>query len=153
MSAVLKPASDLRPMTEEDLESVMVIEQQTYSFPWTLGIFRDCLHVGYSCWVYEQNDDIEAYAVMSIGADEAHILTLVVRESSRGQGFGRKMLEFLRDVAKKHKADTLLLEVRPSNQIAIQLYRSFGFNDLAMRPNYYPAETGREDALIMAMSI
>jgi ribosomal-protein-alanine N-acetyltransferase len=152
MSAVLKPASGLRPMTEDDLEYVMLIEQQTYSFPWTLGIFRDCLHVGYSCWVYEQ-DEIEAYAVMSIGASEAHILTLVVRESNRGQGLGRLMLEFLRDVAKKYKADTLLLEVRPSNQIAVQLYRSFGFNDLAMRPNYYPAESGREDALIMAMSI
>jgi ribosomal-protein-alanine N-acetyltransferase len=59
----------------------------------------------------------------------------------------------LKDIAVQHKADTLLLEVRPTNEIAVNLYRSFGFNDLAIRPNYYPSENGREDALIMAMSI
>ena len=153
MSAVLKPTSGLRPMTEDDLETVMTIERQTYPFPWTFGIFHDCMHVGYCCWVYELDDDIEAYAVMSVGANEAHILTLVVRESSRGLGLGRMMLQFLKDTAVQHKADTLLLEVRPSNDIALQLYRSFGFHDLGVRPNYYPAESGREDALIMAMSI
>lgn len=153
MSAVLKPTSGLRPMSEEDLESVMAIERQTYPFPWTFGIFHDCMHVGYCCWVYELDDDIEAYAVMSVGANEAHILTLVVRESSRGQGIGRMMLQFLKDAAVQHKADTLLLEVRPSNDVAINLYRSFGFNDLGIRPNYYPAESGREDALIMAKSL
>jgi len=153
MSAVLQPTTGLRPMTEDDLEGVMAIERETYPFPWTFGIFHDCMHVGYSCWVYESDDEIEAYAIMSVGADEAHILTLVVRESRRGQGLGRMLLQFLKDTAVKYKADTLLLEVRPSNDVAIQLYRSFGFNDLAVRPNYYPSESGREDALIMAMSI
>ena len=153
MSAVIKPASGLRPMIEDDLETIMVIERETYPYPWTKGIFHDCMHVGYSCWVYEFDDEIEAYAVMSVGADEAHILTLVVRASSRGQGLGRMVLQYLKDAAVQHKADTLLLEVRPSNHVAIQLYNSFGFNDLAIRPNYYPADDGREDALIMAMSI
>ena len=153
MSAVLKPTSGLRPMTEDDLETIMEIERQTYPFPWTFGIFHDCMHVGYCCWVYELDDDIEAYAVMSVGANEAHILTLVVRESSRGQGLGRMMLQFLKDTAEQHKADTLLLEVRPTNEVALQLYRSFGFNDIGVRPNYYPAESGREDAVIMAMNI
>jgi len=153
MSAVIKPTSGLRPMTEGDLEVIMDIERETYPYPWTQGIFYDCMHVGYSCWAYEFDDEIEAYAVMSIGADEAHILTLVVRESSRGQGLGRMVLQYLKDTAVQHKADTLLLEVRPSNRVAIQLYNSFGFNDLAVRPNYYPADDGREDALIMAMSI
>ena len=140
-------------MTEDDLEVVMEIERATYPFPWTFGIFHDCMHVGYSCWVYEDDEGIEAYAVMSVGANEAHILTLVVREDCRGQGLGRLMLQFLKERAKQHKADTLLLEVRPSNHIAINLYSSFGFNNLAIRPNYYPADSGREDALIMAMNI
>lgn len=153
MSAVIKPKSGLRPMSEDDLEAIILIERETYPFPWTRGIFHDCLHVGYSCWTYVLDDEIEAYAVMSVGADEAHILTLVVREGSRGQGLGRMILQYLKDTAVQHKADTLLLEVRPSNHIAIQLYNSFGFNDLAVRPNYYPADAGREDALIMAMSI
>lgn len=140
-------------MSEEDINQIMDIERATYKYPWTVGIFHDCLHVGYCCWVYELRNDIEAYAVMSVGADEAHVLTLVVKESCRGQGLGRMMLSFLKDIAVQHKADTLLLEVRPSNEVAINLYRSFGFNDLAIRPNYYPSDTGREDALIMAMSI
>lgn len=140
-------------MTEDDIDRIMDIERATYKYPWTVGIFHDCLHVGYCCWVYDRDDEIEAYAVMSVGADEAHILTLVVKESSRGQGLGRRMLTYLKDVAVQHKADTLLLEVRPSNDVAINLYRSFGFNDLAIRPNYYPSDAGREDALIMAMNI
>jgi ribosomal-protein-alanine N-acetyltransferase len=153
MSAVLKPTDGIRPMTEDDIDQIMAIERATYKYPWTVGIFHDCLHVGYCCWVYELENEIDAYAVMSVGADEAHILTLVVKESSRGQGLGRTMLTYLKDIAVQHKADTLLLEVRPSNAVAINLYRSFGFNDLAIRPNYYPSDAGREDALIMAMSI
>jgi len=140
-------------MSEDDLEAIMVIERETYPYPWTEGIFYDCMRVCYSSRVYEFDDEIEAHAVMSVGADEAHILTLVVRTSSRGQGLGRVVLQYLKDAAVQHKADTLLLEVRPSNRVAIQLYNSFGFNDLAIRPNYYPADDGREDALIMAMSI
>ena len=79
MSAVLTPRNGLRQMTEDDLETVVMIESASYPFPWSFGIFRDCLHVGYTCQVYEIDKEVVAYAVMSIGADEAHILTLVVR--------------------------------------------------------------------------
>ena len=68
MSAILKPHTGLRPMREDDLETIMSIEQDTYRYPWTRGIFQDCLHVGYSCWVYESEAGIEAYGVMSMGA-------------------------------------------------------------------------------------
>jgi len=140
-------------MTEEDLDDIMDIENQTYQFPWTRGIFRDCLHVGYCCWVYASENQVDAYGVMSIGAGEAHILTIVVNEASRGQGLGKLMLEHLLKVAEQHKVVTVLLEVRPSNNIAVQLYRNSGFNEVGTRPNYYPAEDGREDALIMALPI
>jgi len=153
MSAILKPRLGVRPMTEDDLDQVMGIESQTYVFPWTRGIFRDCLHVGYCCWVYESGDDVEAYSVMSVGAGEAHILTIVVKESCRGQGLGKLMLELLLEIAQGHRVDTVLLEVRPSNKIAVSLYRNMGFNEVGLRPNYYPAVDGREDALIMALPI
>ena len=153
MNAILKPRLGIRPMTEDDLEKVIAIEEQTYQFPWTPGIFRDCLHVGYCCWVYESDDDVEVYGVMSIGAGEAHILTIVVREESRGQGLGKLMLGHLLEIAEHHKVTTVLLEVRPSNKVAIQLYRNSGFNEVGLRPNYYPADDGREDALIMALPI
>lgn len=140
-------------MHRDDLAAVLSIEEETYSFPWTLGIFRDCLHVGYNCWVYETGNQIEAYGVMSMGAGEAHILTLVVQEASRGKGLGSSMLQHLIDIARRHKAKVVLLEVRPSNTVAIHLYHKLGFSEVGLRPNYYPASRGREDALIMAMSL
>ena len=143
----------MRKMTEEDLNTVISIEEDSYSFPWTLGIFSDCMHIGYSCWVYEVDDVIQAYAVMSTGAGEAHILTLVVKEDYRGHGIGKMMLNFMIDIAKQYRVETVLLEVRPSNQIAIELYQKLGFNELGLRPDYYPADDGREDALIMALSL
>lgn len=153
MSAVLKPATGLRPMHEDDLDAVMAIEQATYQFPWTRGIFRDCMHVGYCCWVFEDNGDIEAYAVMSIGAGEAHLLTVVVDPKSRGKGLGKMLVTHLLDIASTHGAETVLLEVRPTNHIAVQLYQNLGFNEVGLRPNYYPAPNGREDALIMALTM
>jgi len=139
-------------MREEDLEAIMSIEQDTYRFPWTRGIFHDCLHVGYSCWVYESEAGIEAYGVMSMGAGEAHILTIVVYTFSRGKGLGKIMMEHLLHLAKSRQAHTVLLEVRPSNKVAIRLYHNLGFNEVGIRPNYYPADQGREDALIMALT-
>ena len=152
MSAVLQSHEVLRPMTGQDLDAVMQIEQETYHFPWTRGIFQDCLRVGYGCWVYEVADKVQAYAVMSNGAGEAHILTLVVKKSARGCGIGKLMLRFMLDQARRYAVETVLLEVRPSNPVAIALYRNHGFNELGLRPNYYPSEDGREDALIMALS-
>lgn len=153
MSAILKPRTGLRPMHRDDLAAVLSIEEETYKFPWTLGIFRDCLHVGYSCWVYETGNQIEAYGVMSMGAGEAHILTIVVQESSRGKGLGSQMMQHLIAIAERHKVKVVLLEVRPSNRVAIRLYEKLGFSEVGIRPNYYPAAHGREDALIMAMSL
>ena len=153
MSAILQPRAGIRPMTEDDLDDVMDIEEETYQFPWTRGIFRDCLHVGYCCWVYASEETIDAYGIMSVGAGEAHILTIVVREGHRGQGLGRMMLEHLLRIAERYKVSAVLLEVRPSNAIAVKLYQDAGFNEVGLRPGYYPAEDGREDALIMALPI
>ena len=151
MSAVLDNNNELRQMTEDDLAKVLEIELATYPFPWTRGIFRDCLEVGYSCWVYEINNEIVAYGIMSMGGGEAHILTLVVRDNQRNQGLGQMIMRHLLDIARQHRVETMLLEVRPTNLSALYLYRKLGFNELGIRPNYYPADSGREDAIIMAM--
>lgn len=146
-------ACHIRPMTVEDLATVMAIELRAYPFPWTEGIFRDCLRVGYGGWVIERNGEIHGYSVMMAGGGEAHVLNLCVRPESRGQGLGRLMMEHMLTQASRLKADTLLLEVRPSNQAAIHLYHSMGFNELGMRKGYYPAVGGREDALILARHV
>ena len=153
MSAVLKPGTSLRPMTEDDVDQVMAIETAIYDFPWTRGIFQDCLSVGYCCWIYEEQDEIRAYGVMSVAASEAHILTIVVRSSDQQRGLGRQMLSHLLRLASQRKVKTMLLEVRPSNDPAIHLYQSIGFSEVGIRKDYYPDKNGREDALVMGLDL
>jgi [ribosomal protein S18]-alanine N-acetyltransferase len=154
MSAVLKDAMLIfRPMVEDDLPSIMRIEQEAYQFPWTETIFRDCLRVGYCCWTLESDDELVAHGVMSVAAGESHILNLCVHPDSQNIGLGKDMLSHLMEIARHHGAEMAFLEVRPSNEAAIRLYMSAGFDEVGIRNDYYPAESGREDALIMARNI
>jgi ribosomal-protein-alanine N-acetyltransferase len=154
VSAILaKRGAGIRPLTGADLDAIMEIEVRAYDFPWTQGIFRDCLRVGYCCWCYENDEMIQAYGVMSAAAGESHILNLTVRPESQRQGIGSRLLKHFQQLARRHGADTLMLEVRPSNRTAISLYEKLGFNEIGVRRNYYPAENGREDALLLALSL
>jgi ribosomal-protein-alanine N-acetyltransferase len=136
-----------------DLDAVMEIESRAYDFPWTQGIFRDCLRVGYCCWCYEIDGLIQGYGVMSVAAGESHILNISVRPESQRQGIGSKLMKHFLQLARRHDADTVMLEVRPSNKLAIKLYEKLGFNEIGVRRNYYPAHQGREDALLLALSL
>lgn len=154
MSAVLAPhGSRIRPLTVDDLDAVVAIERRAYDFPWTRGIFRDCLRVGYCCWGYETQAGLVGYGVMSVAAGESHLLNVTVRPEAQRQGIGRKLITHFMQLARRHDADILLLEVRPSNHAAIALYRKLGFNEIGQRRAYYPAADGREDALIFACSL
>lgn len=143
----------LRPMRRADLKAVADIEQQAYEFPWEPATFRDCVSVGYCCWIGEKAGRIVCYGICSVGAGEAHVLNLCVAPHTQGNGFGRTMLQKLMEVARNHRADTIFLEVRPSNDNALKLYRQMGFNEIGTRPDYYPARDGREDALVMARDL
>lgn len=143
----------LRPMRSDDVAAVFSVEQKIYQFPWTLGNFHDSLSAGYSCWVYDFCDQPIGYAILMIAAGEAHLLNLGIAHDWQSQGLGRKFLRHLIDVARQDRADMMFLEVRPSNQKAIQLYLSEGFNEIGLRRNYYPAANGREDAIVMGSSL
>lgn len=140
-------------MQQADLQDVMAIETGCYPHPWTTTIFQDCMRAGYSCWVGEQNGVIEGYGVVSASVGESHLLNLCVRPDSQGQGFGRKILGHLVEIARSHEAEVMFLEVRPSNKAACQLYRTAEFNELGVRKDYYPCKDGREDALIFARTL
>jgi len=140
----------LRPMLDSDVDAVMAIEQQVYPHGWSAGIFHDCLRVRYSCWVMEQGEQLVGYGVLSAGGGEAHILNIAIAPLFQGQGLGRSLMRFLLDTARHHGADTVFLEVRPSNRTALRLYDSLGFNQVGLRRGYYPSDKGREDAIIMA---
>lgn len=155
MSAQLRdPLLSLRPMREEDLLQVIAIEEEVYPFPWTLGIFQDCLRVGYCCWVMVLDKEVVGYGVMSVVIDESHILNLCVHPHRQSKGLGRRLLLRLLKIARQHGAETAFLEVRVGNQVALRLYESLGFVEIGRRRNYYPAqEGGREDALVMSLEL
>lgn len=143
----------LRRMADEDVASVMAIETQAYAFPWTAGIFRDCIRAGYSCYVLDDGEEILAYVVMSVGAREAHILNICVDPARRGAGLGEILMNKMMSIARRLQASAMFLEVRPSNTAARRLYDRLGFNEVGIRNNYYPAQGGREDALILAKQL
>jgi ribosomal-protein-alanine N-acetyltransferase len=146
---LLAPELVIRPMRPTDVADVVAIERASYQFPWSDGIFRDCLRVGYVCRVFTVNRRVMAYGVMSFGAGEAHILNLCVSDEYRGRGVGRRMLASLVDRATAAGMSEAFLEVRPSNTAAIRLYLSVGFEQVGMRRGYYQAAHGREDAAVL----
>ena len=147
-----KPAA-LRPMREDDLDAVMQIEARAYPFPWTRGIFRDCLRAGYPAWVLDEDGMLAGYGLLSIAAGEAHILNVCAAPEAQGKGHGRRLVRTLLQQARGRGAQRVFLEVRPSNKAAIALYHAQGFNEIGRRPRYYPAANGREDAIVMALEL
>lgn len=144
----------LRLMTLDDLDAVMAIETDAQPYPWTRGIFRDCLAVGYRAWLAERGGALCGFGVLSCAAGEGHVLNLCVARAQRRQGIARRLLRQLLDDARAGGAEQVFLEVRPGNRAAVQLYESEGFNLVSRRPDYYPAGNGkREDALVMAIQM
>lgn len=131
----------------------MAMEVCAYPFPWTAGIFSDCLRSGYACWLLEEGTELLGYGVLSVAAGEAHLLNLCVGPKSQGQGLGGHLLRKMIELARWHRAQRVFLEVRPSNPAALALYERAGFNEIGRRPNYYPARAGREDALVLALEL
>src|SRR5262245_51810315 len=143
----------LREMRAEDTAEVAAIEQASYEFPWTEGIFRDCLRVGYRCRVLHAGEMLIGYAILATAAGEAHLLNLCVRVERRREGFGDFLLDHMLDLARADRAQRIFLEVRPSNHAARELYRRARFEQIARRPRYYQAQIGREDALVLALEL
>ncbi len=142
-------AVDIRPMNELDIPVVGAIERAGYQFPWSDGIFRDCLRVGYVCRVAEVNGEMAGYGIMSVGAGEAHVLNICIRDEYRCRGLARKMLLYLLGRARIAGMYEAFLEVRPSNTAAARLYHSLGFEQVGIRRGYYQATVGREDAQVL----
>jgi ribosomal-protein-alanine N-acetyltransferase len=143
----------VRPMNELDIPMVVTVEKSAYQFPWSEGIFRDCLRVGYVCRVVDAGGDLAGYGIMSVGAGEAHILNVCIREEYRGRGYARKMLLYLMERARSAGMNEAFLEVRPSNTAAARLYHSMGFEQVGIRRGYYQATLGREDAAVLRRTL
>lgn len=143
----------MRAMSASDLDAVMAIERVNFPFPWSEGNFKDSMNSGYICLVMEQANQVVGYAVLMMVLDEAHLLNISVDKSYQGKGWGRYLLVHMMDVGREKGGLNMFLEVRLSNHSALGLYESMGFNEMGIRPGYYPAHNGREDAVLMGMAL
>lgn len=163
MSAMLSPPRDgandavatitFRAFNEIESVKVAAIESDVYAFPWSAGNFVDSLVNGYRCigaWI---GNELVSYAVVMTALDEAHLLNLAVAKNWQQRGVGAAMLTQVIDAMREQRFEVIYLEVRPSNVAGRRLYERFGFKQLGMRRDYYPALTGREDALFLGLNI
>ena len=141
-------------MSPADLPAVSDIEASAYLFPWSEQVFRTCLRAGYSCRVAAEGDRVCGYGILSLAADEAHLLNLCIDPAEQGRGWGGWLLRHLFGIARVRRAERMFLEVRPSNRAAVRLYEGHGFVHVGTRRGYYPAARGeREDARVYALSL
>jgi ribosomal-protein-alanine N-acetyltransferase len=142
--------ANVRVMAHPDLSQVSDIERRSYDFPWSHGVFRDCMFAGYDCIVIDREGTVAGYAILSVAAGEAHILNLCVDLQFRKHGYGERLLNEILERAIHAEVVEIFLEVRPSNEAAILLYEKKGFRHIAERPAYYQAKGGREDAAVLS---
>ncbi len=145
------PHLALLPMTQTDIPQIMAIEVIAYPEPWTEGIFNDCLRVGYSCWSLKQTDidRLLGYLIVTIAANEMHILNICIDPKKQGMKLGTALLKQTIKLGEAMHITSCFLEVRLSNKAAVSLYLNNKFKKIGVRKNYYPSKKGREDALVM----
>lgn len=153
MSAVLKDDPRLAVMRDGDLDEVLAIEGAIYSHPWTRGNFSDSLRAGYQCRTWRAGRELVGYFILAVAAGEAHLLNLSVAAGLQRRGHGSALLGQVLQMARGRDATMVFLEVRPTNDAAKALYGRFGFRQVGLRRDYYPAHQGREDALVLSLPL
>jgi len=148
---------EISPMCEDDLDEVVAIENRAFRSPWTKQIFREELSRE---WAYLEvvrergaggKSEVVAFCNYWLVRDEVHLLNIATHPERRRRGYGRFLMEHLLDFARRHKCRYITLEVRRSNEAALTLYRSFQFEAVGVRPNYYVED--REDAIVMLLEL
>ncbi|PSJ17053.1 ribosomal protein S18-alanine N-acetyltransferase [Nitrosomonas supralitoralis] len=146
-------AADIRKMDLLDIDRIILIEREIFLFPWSPGNFADSIKAGYVCHVLEQDDTLKGYGIMMMSPEESHILTLGIAADWQKKGLGKKLLKYFIEYSREQKVKSIFLDVRESNHGAAQLYKRMGFQHIATRKGYYPAMCGREDALVMELTL
>jgi len=156
----------LRPMVVADVDAVHALESSVFPHPWSRANFMDSLSSGYDAWVLVDADanggaligslvgSLVGYFLLMYAVDEAHLLDVAVDAGRQGAGVGRLLLDRIAARARDKGMATIFLEVRPSNERALQVYRRYGYTEIGRRKGYYPAHEGkREDAIIMRLAL
>ncbi|MYM75173.1 ribosomal protein S18-alanine N-acetyltransferase [Duganella sp. FT134W] len=143
------------PMQASDLDEVFALEQRVYPYPWTMANFVDSLNSNYEAWVLRERDGhLLGYFLLMAVVDESHLLNVAVSAEKQGQGLGRFLLNQAVACSRGLGMESVLLEVRPSNTRALQIYERYGFKQIGRRKGYYPAANQqREDAIVMRFQV
>jgi ribosomal-protein-alanine N-acetyltransferase len=164
MSAILKPKSEpevvFQTLTAEWLLRVLPIENSVYAHPWSSANFVDSMAAGYQMQVLTAevaaDSEILGYFVAMKGYEEVHLLNITVPQERQRQGWAKLMMEALTVWSRGQSANWLWLEVRASNERALQVYKAQGFKLVSVRQDYYPKgpkANGREDAIVMSLKL
>lgn len=140
----------IRPIREEDVDSIHEIETLCFAMPWSKeSILHDVKENVVARWLVLDSGegDVLAYAGMWFVLDEAHVCNVAVHPDHRRKGYGRMIFDALVELAQENSMSMMTLEVRRSNTAAQNLYHACGFLDVGYRKRYY--EDNKEDALIM----
>ena len=151
MNQVMTPS--YRYMSETDIEVSRDIEINSNPVPWTEKNFLDCLRKEYYCLIQEFDNEVSGFAIQTISLDESHLLNIGIREEFRNKGLGQDLLDQIVHASKSMGSKKIFLEVRVSNEPAIELYSKSGFKRVSIRKSYYRLPDGREDALVMAKKL
>lgn len=145
----------LAPMSVDDMDAVVAIEDAVYSHPWTRGNFLDSLYSGYQAHTLRDGQDrLLGYFLVMLAVDEAHLLNISVAQAHQHQGLGRLLLWRAGAMARQLGMQRMLLEVRESNGHAFKVYQRYGFTEIGRRKNYYPAVNhAREGAIVMSLPL
>ncbi|KAF6633571.1 ribosomal protein S18-alanine N-acetyltransferase [Pantoea sp. EKM10T] len=139
-------------LTPDDLAQSFAIECRSHAFPWSEKTFASNQGERFINLRLDVDGQMAAFAITQVVLDEASLFNIAVDPAFQRRGLGRQLLQHLIDELIKRDVLTLWLEVRASNLPAIALYEQLGFNQVSRRPNYYPTASGREDAILMALT-
>lgn len=135
----------IRNMRLQDIPEVLRVEKSSFTTPWSYWIFfQELVSPDRYYIVAETQGRLAGYAGMQWVIDEGHITNIAVKPLYRRKGIGSELLASLIKKAREKNLKFLTLEVRESNQAAINLYKKFGFKVEGVRKNYYlnPTENG-----------
>jgi ribosomal-protein-alanine N-acetyltransferase len=153
MSARKSDLYNFLPMDINYLLRVYELELESYDFPWTKEILRDCILYKYDSFVVVLNDNLVGYIISKITYPETHILNLTVKKNFRKKGIGKALIELIISDARLRNSENIILEVRADNTDAQSLYKKLNFEVIGTRKDYYESKNGREDAYVLNLNL
>jgi [ribosomal protein S18]-alanine N-acetyltransferase len=162
MAVRARPRLEIRRMRADDLDEVMEIECAAFRHPWSAELFRRelehdwstilvCIEPLTSASAGRASERIVGFLIYWLVHDEVHILNVASDPHHRRRGIAKYLMSETERRALQAGATLMTLEVRRSNTAALELYRSFDYRAVGVRPNYYVDEG--EDAIVMVKEL